>query len=164
MALALVLTTCTDEPSGPGGTRRAYLALQPTFSTGIDLAAFGITIDSLRVVVIRPVADTLANATYPFPADSSALSLPVTVNLIQPVETLSVVLEFRGGGLALFSGSRLVEVQSGAPGTNTPDTVPVSYSGPGGGVDSLEVTPDDSTISFSDSVRFRVAAFQTGAP
>lgn len=164
LALALALTTCTDDPSGPGGSRRAHLALHPSFATAIDLAAFGITIDSLRVIVIRPVADTLADATYPFPADSSALSLPVTVNLIQPVETLSVFLEFRGGGLALFSGSRLVEVQSGGPGTNAPDTVPVSYSGPGGGVDSLEVTPDDSTISFSDSVRFRVAAFQAGAP
>src|SRR5574341_99086 len=164
LVLALALTTCTDNPSGPAGNRRAALALQPTFAPGLSLAAFGISIDSLRVIAIRPASDTLADQTVPFPADSSSLTLNVSVNLLQAVETLTVVLEFRGSGVVLFSGSQQVEVQSGAPGTNAPDTIPVSYAGPGAAVDSLEVGPAHSVVSFNDSLRFRVAAFQAGVP
>jgi len=161
LVLAAAVATCRDDPAGPAGAYRGAVAIAPVFAGGLDPADFGIVIDEIRAIVIRPTADTLLDRRVPFPADSESIALDLNVTLLAAVETLTVSLEYLGGGVVLFQGSRAVEVRSGPAGTTPADSVPVLYRGPGAGVDSLVVTPD-SSISWGDSLRFRVAAFQGG--
>ncbi|HXV92235.1 MAG TPA: hypothetical protein VD813_02960, partial [Pseudonocardia sp.] len=164
LALAVAVTTCRDAPSGPSG-QRGFVNISPVFTAGMNPAAFGITIDSLRAVVVRPPTDTLVDRTVAFPADSSALELGLSVLLQAPVETLTVHLQYLGAGLLLFTGSADVEVTTGVPGDEPPVEIPVGeYVGPGRDADSIVVTPADSIVSWGDSLRFRVAAFQAGVP
>ncbi len=162
LAVAAAVTTCRDDPAGLGGGGRGVVAVVPVLSAGFDPADFGIAIDEIRAIVIRPPADTILNRLIPFAADSSSLHLHLSVVLAAPTETLTVVLEYRGGGVPLFRGSAAVEVRAGPAGGTPITPITVSYVGPGAGVDSVVVTPDDSVISWGDSLRFRVAAFQAG--
>ena len=162
-ALPLLLATCRDDPVGPGRGGAASLAIQPVVSSAVDLAAFGLTADTIRLVVIRRPADTLRALTVFFDPDSSQIRLAADVVLRAAVETLTVHLELRGGGFALFSGTRALEVRAGRPGA--PQQIPVTYTGPGSTVAALTLTPRDTVLSFGDSFRFRVSARDSsGAP
>jgi len=162
-ALPLLVATCRDDPVGPGRGGAAYLAIQPVVSATVDLAAFGLTADTIRLVVIRRPADTLRALTVFFDPDSSQIRLATDVVLRAAVETLTVHLELRGGGFALFSGTRALEVRAGRPGA--PQQIPVTYTGPGSTVAALTLTPRDTVLTFGDSFRFRVSARDaSGAP
>src|SRR6266516_1290629 len=162
-ALPLLVATCRDDPVGPGQGGAAYLAIQPVVSATVDLAAFGLTADTIRLVVIRRPADTLRALTVFFDPDSSQIRLATDVVLRAAVETLTVHLELRGGGFALFSGTRALEVRAGRPGA--PQQIPVTYTGPGSTVAALTLTPRDTVLTFGDSFRFRVSARDaSGAP
>src|SRR5437773_210815 len=162
-ALPLLVATCRDDPVGPGRGGAAYLAIQPVVSATVDLAAFGLTADTIRLVVIRRPADTLRALTVFFDPDSSQIRLATDVVLRAAVETLTVHLELRGGGFALFSGTRALEVRAGRPGA--PQQIPVTYTGPGSTVTALTVTPRDTVLTFGDAFRFRVSARDaSGAP
>src|SRR5881397_2244987 len=99
-ALPLLLATCRDDPVGPARGGAAYLAVQPVVTSTVDLAAFGLTADTIRLVVIRRPADTLRALTVFFDPDSSQIRLAADVMLRAAVETLTVHLELRGGGFA----------------------------------------------------------------
>src|SRR6266571_1604724 len=162
-ALPLLVATCRDDPVGPERGGAAYLAIQPVVSSTVDLAAFGLTADTIRLVVIRRPADTLRALTIFFDPDSSQIRLATDVVLRAAVETLTVHLELRGGGFALFSGTRALEVRAGRPGA--PQQIPVTYTGPGSTVAALTLTPRDTVLTFGDSFRFRVSARDaSGAP
>src|SRR5216110_2387016 len=162
-ALPLLVATCRDDPVGPGRGGAAYLAIQPVVSATVDLAAFGLTADTIRLVVIRRPADTLRALTVFFDPDSSQIRLAADVVLRATVETLTVHLELRGGGFALFSGTRALEVRAGRPGA--PQQIPVTYTGPGSIVTALTLTPRDTVLTFGDAFRFRVSARDaSGAP
>src|SRR6266571_6820726 len=162
-ALPLLVATCRDDPVGPERGGAAYLAIQPVVSSTVDLAAFGLTADTIRLVVIRRPADTLRALTVFFDPDSSQIRLATDVVLRAGVETLTVHLELRGGGFALFSGTQPVEVRAGRPGA--PQQIPVTYTGPGSTVAALTLTPRDTVLTFGDSFRFRVSARDaSGAP
>src|SRR5436309_902305 len=162
-ALPLLLASCRDDPVGPARGGAAYLAVQPVVTSTVDLAAFGLTADTIRLVVIRRPADTLRALTVFFDPDSSQIRLAADVVLRATVETLTVHLELRGGGFALFSGTRALEVRAGRPGA--PQQIPVTYTGPGSTVTALTVTPRDTVLTFGDAFRFRVSARDaTGAP
>src|SRR5213592_2889259 len=162
-ALPLLVATCRDDPVGPGRGGAAYLAIQPVVSATVDLAAFGLTADTIRLVVIRRPADTLRALTVFFDPDSSQIRLAADVVLRATVETLTVHLELRGGGFALFSGTRALEVRAGRPGA--PQQIPVTYTGPGSTVTALTLTPRDTVLTFGDAFRFRVSARDaSGAP
>ncbi|PYO65903.1 MAG: hypothetical protein DMD69_15945 [Gemmatimonadetes bacterium] len=162
-ALPLLLATCRDDPVGPARGGAAYLAVQPVVTSTVDLAAFGLTADTIRLVVIRRPADTLRALTVFFDPDSSQIRLAADVVLRATVETLTVHLELRGGGFALFSGTRALEVRAGRPGA--PQQIPVTYTGPGSTVTALTLTPRDTVLTFGDAFRFRVSARDaSGAP
>src|SRR5688572_12068686 len=111
--LGLAVATCTDDPTGPRRLR-AFLSVAPNLpASASNLAAFGLSVDSIRVVIVRPPSDTLANAKVAFPAnqDSIALSLPLTLE--SATEIVNVTVELRGGGFVLFSGTTTVEVHAG---------------------------------------------------
>src|SRR5439155_1209553 len=113
-----------------------------------------------RLVVIRRPADTLRALTVFFDPDSSQIRLAADVVLRATVETLTVHLELRGGGFALFSGTRALEVRAGRPGA--PQQIPVTYTGPGSTVTALTLTPRDTVLTFGDAVDGSVGLSNTG--
>src|SRR5207247_440851 len=162
-ALPLLLATCRADPVGPARGGRAYPPIQPVVASTVGLAAFGLTADTIRLVVIRRQTDTLRALTVFFDPDSSQIRLAADVGLREAVETLTVHLELRGGGFALFSGTRALEVRAGRPGA--PQQIPVTYTGPGSTVTALTLTPRDTVLTFGDAFRFRVSARDaSGAP
>ena len=162
VALTLALVTCRDG-TGPR-IRMARVAVAPVLPSDASVASYGLVIDRVRVVVVRPLADTLADTTVVLPPDSAALDLDLRVPLLAVAETLQVSIIALSGSQPLFEGTSPVEVRSGgAPAT--PTEIPVlTYVGPGAGVDSLVVTPGSPFIYLNDSLRFQVQAFQGGVP
>ena len=75
-------------------------------AAGILIQKFGLTIDSLRVIVVRPVSDTLADTSVFFNPDSSSLHLALPLLLKSAEETLTVSLILSAGGVPIFSDSR----------------------------------------------------------
>src|SRR5437773_11821289 len=125
-AFPALLATCRDYPTSPGHGRAAFLAIQPLVGLGVDLTAFGLTAATIRLVVTRSPADTLRALTFFFDPDSSQIRLAADVTLRALVETLTVHLELRGGGFALFSGTRALELRAGRPGP--PQQIAVTYT------------------------------------
>jgi len=162
-ALSGLLATCRYDSAGPRHGGPAYLAVQPIVGLGVDLAAFGLTADTIRLVVTRSSADTLRALTFFFDPDSSQIRLAADVTLRALVETLTVHLELRGGGFALFAGTRALEVRAGRPGP--PQQIAVTYTGPGSTIAGLTLAPLDSVLTFGEALRFRVSAKDSsGAP
>ena len=159
-ALPTLLGTCRYDSAGPRPGGPAYLAVQPIVSPAVDLAAFGLTPDTIRLIVTRSPADTLRALTVFFDPDSSQIRLAADVTLRAVVETLTVHLELRGGGFALFAGTRALEVRAGRPGP--PQQIAVVYIGPGTNVAALTLAPLDSVLTFGDALRFRVSAKDSG--
>src|SRR5256886_7292030 len=162
-ALSGLLATCRYDSAGPRHGGPAYLAVQPIVGLGVDLAAFGLTADTIRLVVTRSSADTLRALTFFFDPDSSQIRLAADVTLRALVKTLTVHLELRGGGFALFAGTRALEVRAGRPGP--PQQIAVTYTGPGSSVAALTLAPLDSVLTFGGAFRFRASATDSsGAP
>src|SRR5256886_12037642 len=159
-ALSGLLATCRYDSAGPRHGGPAYLAVQPIVGLGVDLAAFGLTADTIRLVVTRSSADTLRALTFFFDPDSSQIRLAADVTLRALVETLTVHLELRGGGFALFAGTRALELRAGRPGP--PQQIAVTYTGPGSTIAALTLTPPDTVLSFGNAFRFRVSARDSG--
>ena len=163
LLLGAAVATCRDAPTGPGRGGRASLALAPVLpAMASNLAAFGIAIDSLRVVVVRPPTDTVVDTTVFFAADQDSLALSLSIPLNQSPETFNVAMELRGSGFVLFTGTASAAITAGS---NPP--IPITnfaYTGPGAGITSLQITPADSVIRFGDSLRFRVDALAGTTP
>src|SRR6266487_6229859 len=162
--LALTLATCQDGTAPR--TTFAPLAVAPIFPSDAALASFGLAIDGVRFIVVRPATppDTLADTTVALPPDAETLDLDLRVPLISSAETLYVSIVAMAGAIPLFTGTAPVEVLSGVT-PSTPTDIPVlTYVGPGAGVDSIVVVPRLPFIFFNDSLRFQVEAFQAGVP
>lgn len=166
LLLGLAVATCRDDPNGPGRGYRASLALAPVLPQhALNLAAFGLAIDSLRVVIVRPPTDTVVDTTVAFAVDQDSISLALSLDLEATSEQFDVVLQLRGGGFVLFSAAATVDVHEGGAGSNEPlEIADFVYAGPGANVTTLLVTPVDSVIRLGDSLRFRVDALADGIP
>jgi hypothetical protein len=130
----------------------------------VNIAAFGLTIDSLRVRVTPPVDVTVFAGTFFFDPTDDTLPLSLPVQLIASVESLAVHLEFLAGSRVLFAGSDTVVVAVGAPDTTATADVALAYVGPGAGITTLTVAPQDSVVTLGGSAQFRVSAAQSGVP
>src|SRR6267378_8524718 len=162
--LALTLATCQDGTAPQ--TTFAPVAVAPVFPSHAALQSFGLAIDGVRFIVVRPSAppDTLADTTVALPPDAASIDLDLRVPLIAFAETLHVSIVAMSGAIPLFTGTAAVEVRSGVT-PSTPTAIPVlTYVGPGAGVDSIAVLPRLPFIFFNDSLRFQVEAFQAGVP
>ncbi|MDP3910169.1 MAG: hypothetical protein Q8Q14_07235 [Gemmatimonadales bacterium] len=166
LGLGLAVATCRDAlgPRGGGAGGLARVAVAPILPSSAALADFGLTIDRVRIVVVRPVADTLADTTAVLPPDADFLDLDLRVPLLARRESLSVTIEALAGSIPLFSGTSMIEVRSDVA-RPEPVEIPVTtYVGPGAGVDSIVVLPPTPFIYLNDSLRFQIQAFQAGAP
>lgn len=166
LLLATTLATCTTDhtPTGPGRGGRGFLAIRPVLEVPVDLAAFNLTIDHLRVIALRPPSDTAADTTLFFNPDSSSLHLALPVALQTSPETFTLVLQLLAGTKVLFSGTSSVSVSTGPPDTSAAATVPLSFVGPGSKVNHIHITPVDSVVNLNGSQLFHATADSSGQP
>lgn len=163
---AAVLGTCTTDrsPTGPGAGGRGYLSIRPVLASPVNVAAFGLTIDSLRVAAIRPVADTVVDTTVFFDPNAASLSLSLSVPLLTSPETFVLLLQLRAGTRVLFSGLDTIQVTTGTPDTASAASVTLRYTGPGSGLTSLHIAPVDSVVRLGQTQQFRATADSNGVP
>src|SRR5437762_14163700 len=88
LGVLLTLVTCRDG-SGPA-LHYARVAVAPVFPSEATVAAFGLSIDRVRFVVVRSVAppDTLADTTVDLPPDAQILDLNLRVPIVTSPDTL----------------------------------------------------------------------------
>ncbi|MFZ9898585.1 MAG: beta strand repeat-containing protein, partial [Gemmatimonadaceae bacterium] len=155
-ALVIAAGSCGPDLLGPGGARRAVVALNPEFSAvRLDGSGHPLSISSIvsftrvRVVLLRSNGDTAVDRMVDFPADadSVALAFNVTLSPTAPAEgeSLGATMRFlTAAGDTVFAAGP-VSVQARPTSTTTPPapvTIPVSYVGPGKDATSLSVAPD----------------------
>ncbi len=154
--LLLTVVTCRDgfEPHA-----LARIAVAPVLPSKAVLADFGLTIDRVRFVVVRPVSDTLADTTIALPPGATELALELRVPLVASPETLSVSVVALSGTIPLFTGTSPVLVPTPPP----PPEIPVTtYIGPA--ADSVVILPQSPFVLLNDSLRLQVQAFNGGVP
>jgi hypothetical protein len=151
-ACVLASWTCDQQAAGPG--RRAVLAVEALLPA-TDLAAFNLTIDNARLIVVSTTGDTVFDKTFSFPANQSSLPVSADVPLDASPAAFHVTIQLLSGTTLLFEGTQDVTLTGE---TATPVRVPVTYSGPGQNVASLTIDPADSSLSFGASLTFRPTA------
>jgi adhesin/invasin len=154
--LAMTVTTCRDAFE-PGAT--AQIAVVPILPSRAELADFGLTIDGVRFVVVRPPADTLADTTVALPPNVRELALDLRVPIRRNPEEMNVSVIALSGAMPLFIGTQLIPVPTPLP---PPEIRLDTYVGPA--VDSLVILPGSPFILVNDSLRLQVLGFNGGAP
>ena len=154
VVLAVSLATCARDAAGP--PRRAAFSVTPVLPSGLSLAAFNLTVDNVRLIVVRSSPDTVFNKTFAFPANQSTLSLSADVPLQQSPETFQVTLQLLSASTLLFTGTRAIAVT--ADQTTAPTPISLTYSGPGQNVASLIIGPLDSVLTQGATLQFRLTA------
>jgi hypothetical protein len=154
VACAGMLATCTNEASGPG--RRGVFAVEPVLPAGLNLSAFNLVVDNVRLIVVRPPTDTVYDQTVSFPANQNTLQLQADIPLNQSPESFDVTVQELSGSTLLFSGTQTMSVSEGS--TNTPVQVPLAYSGPGQNIATLTIDPPDSMLTWDGTLAFRTTA------
>jgi uncharacterized protein YjdB len=126
VCLAIVPAACLDGPTGP--LALGELRLRPTFAPGEDPAAFGLTIDSMRVVALRrSPAGAAVDTVMPF---SSGATLSWLLDLAADPETFDVDVELYGGPDTLYAGSASPAVALGFADGRAANDVALAYVGP----------------------------------
>lgn len=148
------LATCGRDSAGPG--RRAALVVEAMLPAAPDLAAFNLTIDNIRLIVVRPPAETAFDSTFPFLASVDSLELSADITLQASPETFQVTVQMLSGTTLLFSGTQTVTLSAAS--SNPPAQIPVSYAGPGQNVAFLTIGPVDSVVTQGDALQFRATA------
>ncbi|MGE5761150.1 MAG: hypothetical protein ACM37V_12435, partial [Gemmatimonadota bacterium] len=154
IGLALAVSTCAREAVGP--PRHAAFSVSPVLPAGLSLAAFNLTVDNVRLIVVRATPDTVFDRTFAFPANQSSLSLSADVPLEQSPETFQVTLQLLSATTVLFTGTRAVAVT--ADQTTPPTPISLTFSGPGQNVASLSIGPLDSVLTQGGTLQFRLTA------
>lgn len=165
LVLAASVATCSDSLSAPGAstTGALRLAFQPHLSAEASralqsLASAGVNIDRVRVVIVRPPADTLKDTTVVFPAGVDVLPLELRV-AASPGEQLGANLGYYAGSTLLFTGSATVTVQVTGTQGGTPPVVEVVYAGPDVVATRLVISPNGGTFGSLTPVQFSAQAF-----
>lgn len=157
LVVAAGAVTC-DSPMAP---KPAMINVAPLLDFASLNQYAGLTVDHVHLVVVRPPSDTLANTTVPFSVDSASLTANLEV-AVNGTEQLDVTIELLAGTQVVFSGTQQVSVTAGAM-TQPTQPIPVSYTGPGAGIASIQIAPRDSGATFGSAVPFRVTAFDAQA-
>ena len=108
--------------------RHAAFSVAPVLPSGTSLAAFNLSVDNVRLIVVRPPADTVFDQTVAFPANQSSLPISADIPLEQSPETFQVTIQLLSGTTLLFAGTQCVSVT--ADQVTPPAQIPVTYSGP----------------------------------
>src|ERR1041385_627024 len=147
--LAVVSAGCSEFGPGGGVTLRqnASLAVSPRFDEGAVrtsavLAQVGIGFDNVRIIIVHPAADTVADTTIVYSPSDTARALTLKV-LAVPNDLLTVTMQFRAASNVLFEGTAnttAVPLASNVTPEKAIDVV-VKYVGPGATAAKLSITP-----------------------
>jgi adhesin/invasin len=136
------------------------LAIEPVLK--IALGAFGgLSVDSARLIVVRPPADTVATKSLYFSADSTQIAASVSVPVTDSA-TFWVTIQLLSGGTQMFCGVDTALATVGVP-VGNPAPVVLQYCGPGTNVAAIQIAPRDSGLSFGDSLQYRLTAVDSAA-
>lgn len=163
LAVGMLLAQCVpDGGTAESGTPSLVaVALRPVLPPNFHLFAGNLTVDQIRLALVRPPSDTIAIATRTLSPDSSSVRFAVTTVLNAAAESLLAVLEYQTAqGVTLFRGEVMIEARGGGAAPTTPD-VPLSYSGPGGNIAFLQITPAFDTLTPGDSTLYQVTALDS---
>ena len=161
----LASVSCVDAVT-PGGDRHALVSLQPRFSARdaaiyYHLAAVGVPVTSVRIILVRPPSDTVANTTVSVDPGADSLSVDVTVNLKSDPETFDASMDllnagtvlFHGTGSAIGYGTRLPNQQTGV--------VTIKWVGPGANAARVQITPGDTSIVATTSLALSATSYDS---
>src|SRR5258708_4409329 len=166
---AIGLATCADVTGGTHSVSlaRATLALAPRFEPNTSriiaaLAQLGLQYDHVRIVIVKPQADTLKDTTVQFLSTDAPLTLELSVLAI-PDEHLGATVQFKSGTTVLFEGSATVIAApanaAGAPGNAI--SVAVTYVGPGATATKISLSPGAGTYASGIVTQFTATAFDS---
>jgi hypothetical protein len=130
--LALV-GSCTVEstPSGPTAVPLAVKTLLPA-SASVPVLSL---VDAVRITAMRPDGEIAGQTTAAVQSGQSTLTLELEVELTEPIQTLTLVVELLVGEVVALSGTQTVEVDASQPLTNV-TVITLNPVAP-----ALEVTP-----------------------
>jgi hypothetical protein len=152
---SLAVVTCAENPVAPHRGALGYLSVRPVFDASALFAP--LTIDNVRLIVIRPPSDTIKTITQSFPPNTDSLQLTASqIPLNSSSEDLEVTIELYAGSTLLFSGTQTITVTAGQ--TPSPAPLPVQYQGPGADIATLSLAPRDTTVGPGAAFTFGVAA------
>ena len=159
LVLAGFIAACTDSSTAPTSGVGVVL-FQPVVSSSAPLESFALAIDSAHLSVQRPGdATTLIDTTAYFDPNAETLELRLQVALQASTEMLDVAMELRAGTTVLFAGSQMIEVKAGDPDmSKPPPEFTLTFEGPGADVANLTVVPQDTVVTFGDSIQLSVTA------
>lgn len=172
LLIAIGVATCSDTPPvgvkhsslGPNGTPGGRVAFQPVFSAAAlqiaqGLADFGIKYDRVRVVLVRPVADTAKDTTIAFTPGGPDITLNLTVEVRSPDEVFDVGIDYLSDPGTVFHGHG--RVHSHAPDQPAPpdEQISIDYVGPGANVARIAISPRTIIVPSDQPVGLVVAAF-----
>ncbi|MDZ4675285.1 MAG: hypothetical protein SGI84_12575 [Gemmatimonadota bacterium] len=157
LILSAILAGCGSVATDglPSGT--ASLAVVPEYPANFEAGALNLVIDRVRLRVVRPPSEWIADTSATFPADAQSVTMRLSLPLKARQEQLGVVLELWAGPLLIFSGARTLEVTEGTP-IGDPPRILLTYRGPGAEARSIRITPRDTVLRPGQQFQFGVAA------
>ncbi|MBK8003717.1 MAG: hypothetical protein IPK12_07140 [Gemmatimonadetes bacterium] len=156
---ATSLATC-GEPTSPVKPGFGAVSVRPFFDANARVVP--LTLDNIRVIVVRPTTDTVADLRRSFSVSNQQLQLNIPVALTGASESFDVTLELYAGTTLLFRGTSSVSVSAGPP-SGTPNSVPVAYQGPGTNIASVLIGPRDTTVTLGATFPFGITATDSNA-
>jgi hypothetical protein len=159
--LATLLTRCTLERATGGAPGLVTIGLRPVLPANFSFFAANLTIDQIKLTLIRPPSTTVAQVTRQLHPDSSSVQFSIVAELAAASESLTALLEYQTStGTTLFTGQVSVLATTGTPAPTAP-VVNLSYSGPGLNIAALNLTPVTDTLDAGDSTTYQVTAIDS---
>lgn len=118
----------------------------------------GFPLDRVRIILIKPVSDTVKDTTITMHRSDPGIDLPLTVRVV-PGVTLEAVLQFKSGETLLYEGKAVVETVPLNRPNPRPFDLPMEYLGPGKDAALVLVTPSAGRFPTGANVVFTAAAF-----
>ncbi|MDB4878382.1 MAG: Ig domain protein group 1 domain protein [Gemmatimonadetes bacterium] len=174
LVLAVGVATCSDAPTGPlrhstaeapSNGARGRVAFEPVFSKSA-LATFAqrtvfpnLNFDHVRVVIVRPVADTVKDTTIVFAPGSSDVSLDLTVDVHAETETFNTAIDYTNPTGRVFHGEGRVQAHAPNQPAPPPQPITIDYVGPGSNVTRIAVVPKVMGLIAPNGGTFGYTAF-----
>jgi hypothetical protein len=168
LLLAVAVATCSDATTAPVpiAVSSGKIALTAVFSTAsavARLADFGITVDHIRIVVVRAPADTVRDTTLVFTPSQPDVALDLTVALRVANETFTGIVEITsvGNGVVL-RGEAKVQARATDQTMPAPQPIVITYAGAGASAARIVVAPKLVTLIGLAQQQFAASAVDAG--
>ena len=172
LLVAVGVAACSDTPPvavkhaslGLNGGVAGRVAFNPVFSAAAlqvaqHLSDFGIDYDRVRVVLVRPPADTAKDTTVAFAPGGPDLILNLTVEVRSSDEVFDVGIQFLSGPKPVFEGEGRARSHPADQPPPPQAQIAINYVGPGANVARISLSPKTSTLPPNQAIAFVATAF-----